>query len=59
MNGTDHAIKILMQLHESSDMPNSSTALRGFQALLIGMAMTIADVPMMAIGSPALTTWPG
>lgn len=54
MNGTDHAIKILMQLHESSGMPNSSTALRGFQALLIGMAMTIADVPMMAIAMPGI-----
>ncbi|WP_244297821.1 MFS transporter, partial [Paracoccus marcusii] len=35
-------------------MTNSSAALRGFTPLLIGMAMTIADVPMMAIAMPGI-----
>lgn len=51
-----YAIKPLMQLHESGmmDMTPLPPAARGFTALLIGMALTIVDVPMMAIAMPGI-----
>ncbi|GHG21056.1 MFS transporter [Paracoccus aerius] len=45
-----------MKLHDPPNMNVYPTpgAARGFVSLLIGMAMTIADVPMMAIAMPGI-----
>lgn len=51
-----YAIKSRMKLHDSPkmDIPPDPTAARSFAPLLIGMAMTIADIPMMAIAMPGI-----
>ncbi|ACM03720.1 transporter [Cereibacter sphaeroides KD131] len=44
-----------MQLHESLEMDiRPTSAAHGFGPLLIGMAMNIVDVPMMAIAMPGI-----
>lgn len=51
-----YAIKSRMKLHESPevDIRSDLTAARTFAPLLIGMAMTIVDIPMMAIAMPGI-----
>lgn len=51
-----YAIKSRMKLHDSPEMdvPPAPTAARSFAPLLIGMAMTIVDIPMMAIAMPGI-----